>query len=327
MTPLQILENFFAGQPKELSLDTETTGLTWKDKAFMISYAWYEQSELHSGYLDLRTDNDSYLRFLKYLEDERPNIVYHNAKFDMHKLNFYPIEFDDTCLMIYLLNEHHVKGLKPAAAKILKESTDEDEVLKLKRRELKLKKSDGYGPIPIDVLAPYAIKDAEFTLRLYAKLKDALEKVPTVNAVYALEKQLILDVCTIERNGLKVDVEYCRNKTRTMGDETWKIEQRIAELVNKPVGTAPGEFNPRSPQQLMNIFDAMGIVIPSTGISELRNVDHELAKLIVEMRSLNKLRSTYLIPMVEEQENGILHPNFNLNRTVTKRFSSSGANE
>lgn len=320
------LERFLADAPNELSLDTETTGLMWKDTAFMVSYAW-ESDEVVSAYIDLRTDPQLWVRLKEYIDIVQPNIVYHNAKFDMHKLNYYPTNFDDTCLMIYLLNEHHVKGLKPAAEKILGETTDEATALKEERRKLKLKKSDGYAPLPVSIVAPYAEKDAEFTLRLHTKLANAIAKIPTVAKVYSLEKQLLLDVCEIEKHGLAIDEDYVRVKIVQLGDEVVTIEKRIEVLVNKPVGTGPNEFNPRSPQQLLAIFTSMGYTVSGTGIAELRTIDHELARLIVSKRSKEKLRATYLMPMLDEEVSGIVHPNFNLTQTVTKRFSSSGASE
>lgn len=320
------LERFLADAPNELSLDTETTGLMWKDAAFMVSYAW-ESDDIVSAYIDLRTDPDLWVRLREYLEIVQPNVVYHNAKFDMHKLQYYPSNFDDTCLMIYLLNEHHVKGLKPAAEKILGETTDEADRLKEERRKLKLKKSDGYAPLPVSVVAPYAEKDAEFTLRLHAKLANAIAKIPTVAKVYSLEKQLLLDVCEIEKHGLAIDEEYIRLKIIELGDQIVTIEKRIQVLVNKPVGTGPNDFNPRSPQQLLAIFASMGYNLSSTGIAELKTVDHELARLIVSKRSKEKVKTTYLMAMLHEEVNGIVHPNFNLTSTVTKRFSSSGASE
>lgn len=327
------LTHFLNTQPKRMSLDTETTGLTWKDKAFMYSYAWHDDYGLCSGYIDLRTDLDLGKELMDYVTQTQPITVFHNAKFDFHKLGFYPAPhlFDDTCLMIYLLNEHHVKGLKPAAEKILGVTTDEDEVLKLERRRLKLNKGQGYEPIPVDVLAPYALKDAEFTLQLYEALSGALKKIPSLEEVYSLEKQLILDVCVIESNGLGVDQDYVVNEIRRKGDDTIRIEKRIQELVNKPVGKDKNQFNPHSPKQLLDIFASMGYTLTGTGITELSKVDHELAKLIVEMRSAGKLKASYLEPMIHEAvyADGFstLHPNFNLNRTVTKRFSSSGATE
>lgn len=320
------LEKFLADAPNELSLDTETTGLTWSDKAFLVSYCW-ESEDYESGYIDLRTDAPLWDRLKEYIEIVQPNIVLHNAKFDFHKLKYYPTHFDDTCLMIYLLNEHHVKGLKQAAEIILGETTDEADRIKEERKKLKLKKADGYDPLPIDVVSQYAKKDAEFTLKLHGKLANAIEKIPSVAAVYALEKQLLLDVCVIESHGLGVDTTYVNNKIIELGDKIVKIEQRIQILVNKPVGTGPNCFNPRSPKQLLDIFNSMGYTVTSTGIEELKTIDHELARLIVEKRTLDKLKSTYLQPMITEEVNGVLHPNFNLTQTVTKRWSSSSASE
>lgn len=324
MDCLAKLEKFLEDAPNELSIDTETTGLDWADEAFMVSYAW-ESEDWTSAYIDLRTDPDLWVRLRQYLDIVKPNCVFHNAKFDMHKLDFYPERFDDTCLMIYLLNEHHVKGLKPAAEIILKETTDEADVLKAELRKLGFKKADGYGVLPVDIVAPYAEKDALFTLKLYSKLAPAIAKIPETEAVYLLEKRLLLDVCEIEQHGIAIDRPYFEAKNREFNDRIVKIEKRISVLVNKPVGSGKNEFNPRSPKQVLEIFASMGYTVTGTGVAELKSVDHELAKLIVEMRTVNKLNHTYITPALREAVDNIVHPNFNLTQTVTKRFSSSQA--
>jgi DNA polymerase I-like protein with 3'-5' exonuclease and polymerase domains len=110
-------------------------------------------------------------------------IIMHNAKFDIQKLcrlgiplSVFKDKFEDTQALAHLIDEQQSTSLKYLARTVLNEGTDEDEVLKVWRRENKIKKEEGYEPIPNEILAPYAAKDAEFTLRLYEVLWNRMPK-------------------------------------------------------------------------------------------------------------------------------------------------------
>ena len=156
-----------------LAIDTETTGVDWHDEAFMISVA----THLGSHVYDLRECEDvvkhSYVQHVYDLLVMADKIIMHNAKFDIQKLcrlgiplSVFKDKFEDTQALAHLINEQQSTSLKYLARTVLNEGTDEDEVLKVWRRENKIKKEEGYEPIPNEILAPYAAKDAEFTLRL-----------------------------------------------------------------------------------------------------------------------------------------------------------------
>lgn len=322
-------QDFMQDLPDSLACDSETSGLTWKDTAFGVSLAWRRGEELISGYIDLR-HNPQYWEEIKYiLKRDKPQIIGHNWKFDAHKLNLYPNRFEDTCLMVYLLSEHYPKGLKVLAEKILKETTDEADVLKRVRKELKLKISDGYDKLPLSVVAPYAIRDAEYTLRIYEKLAPKFAEDDELAEVYAMEKQLLLCVAGTERRGMGIDLEYVKAKIIELGDQILDLEREASKIVGKPVGRnlKEGQFNLDSPKQLLEYFNSKGLEVSGTSKDVLETVPDPLGKMLTEIRTLKKIRSTYLLPMVEEQVDSVLHPNWNLTRTKTLRSSSSGAND
>lgn len=348
-----------AHRPSQLAIDSETTGLAWTDTAFGVSFAWYENKRggegiipiLCSGYIDIRYASELWDNVKTWIKEAQPTLIFHNAKYDQHKLGIYPQadKFEDTCLQVYLINEHHPKSLKVLASKVLKEDTDEAVVLKEARRKLKLKASDGYDKLPLDVLVPYAQKDAEFTLRLFVRLQRALEEIPSVENVYQLEKELLLCVAGTERKGMAVNVEYVRAKIIELGDQIIQLEREIATIVGKPIGDGKtkikipdgkyktgrlkfrtegvNEFNPNSPAQILSFLQAAGEDITTTDKTALEGLEHPLAKALTNLRAIQKVRSTYLIPMLEESVDEVLHPNFNLTSTKTKRFSSSGATD
>lgn len=344
-------------RPTVLAIDSETSGLTWKDTAFGVSFAWevadtsyHGESEdsdtvLRSGYIDIRYHPELWAEVREWIIESKPKLLTWNGKFDFHKLRIYPQNFEDGTLMVYLLNEHYPKALKVLAREVLKEETDEDAVLRQTRKELNLKVSDGYDQLPLKVVAPYAEQDSIYTYRLCIRLDEQIKKVPTVEEVYVLEKQLLLCVAGTEIKGMRIDQEYVKAQIIELGDQIIQLEREIQGIVGKPLGdgkkkdrvevgkfksgkpkfkmVARDEFNPNSPIQILEFLNKAGVQVSNTDKVSLEAVGHPLAKTLTELRRVAKLRSTYLIPILEEAVDLVLHPSFNLTATKTKRFSSS----
>lgn len=310
-----------------LAIDTETTGVGWNDDAFMISVAFRAGvSRTLVSYVYDKRDNAYWSKYVEtvmgYLQ-VADRIIMHNAKFDIQKLcrlgfpiRLFADKFEDTQAIAHLIDEHQSTGLKYLAKKYLSESTDEDEILKVYRRKNKLKKEDGYEPIPNHILAPYAMKDAEFTLQLYETLYPRMAS--ELQPLYEMEKQLTLALLRIEAQGMAVDTQYITNKRKEYGDRIYKLKRRIGELAGE-------EFNPQSHQQVLHALNERGCVVSSTSKDTLASVDDELATLIVELREANKIKATYFDAMHEEAKDGILHPNFRQHGTRTGRMSSGAA--
>lgn len=302
-----------------LAIDTETTGVGWYDDAFMISIAGYEAFVFDKRIMDIGEWEDT-IKFVHHLLAEADRIIMHNAKFDIQKLcrlgiplSVFIDKFEDTQALAHLIDEHQSTSLKFLARKYLGETTDEDEVLKTYRRKAKLKKEDGYEPIPHEILAPYAFKDAEFTLALYNKLFSLLSE--DLYPLYDLEKRMTISLLSVEAKGLSVDRAYVIAKRKEYGDKIYQTKARIAKL------SGP-DFNPQSPTQVVAALEERGIRVGKTDKATLASVDDELASLIVELREANKIKATYFDAMYEESKNGILHPNFRQHGTRTGRMSS-----
>lgn len=304
-----------------LAIDTETTGVGWHDNAFMISVATPKHSVVYDQRILSIGEWEDAIDLITEELQEVDKIIMHNAKFDIQKLcrlgipfSVFVDKFEDTQALAHLINEHQSTGLKFLAKQILNEETDEDEVLKVYRRKAKLKKEDGYEPIPHEILAPYALKDAEFTLALYQKLYPRFPE--DMKPLYELEKQMTLALLSVEARGLHVDREYVTNQRKEYGDRIYRIKRRIGELVGDE------EFNPQSPQQVLQALAGRGLVVSSTSKATLSTLDDELAQLIVELREANKIKATYFDAMHEEARDGVLHPNFRQHGTRTGRMSS-----
>lgn len=338
-------------RPDQLAIDSETTGLSWTDTAFGVSFAWYVSGQLCSGYIDIRYVPELWHNVKAWIKEDKPELILWNAKFDFHKLGLYPQadNFQDGCLMVYILNENHPKGLKALAAKVLKEETDESAAIKAWRKDNKARASDGYDTLPLALVVPYACKDAEYTLRLYHRLQDALEKEDDLQAVYSVEKELLLCVAGMERRGIGLDIPYLKQRIIELGDEILALEREISGIVGRPIGDGKkkirvpdgkykngnpkfrvetaNEFNPNSPVQVTNYFASIGVILQGTDENALEQLSNPLAAALVRMRKARKIRNTYLVPILEESVDGIAHPNLNIMGTRTKRFSSSGASD
>ena len=306
-----------------LAIDTETTGVDWHDDAFMISVATDEYSAVYDKRIMSANEWRDALFTVKVKLISADKIIMHNAKFDIQKLcrlgfslNLFLHKFEDTQALVHLIDEHQSTSLKHLARVYLGETTDEDEVLKTYRRKNKLKKEDGYEPIPYEILAPYARKDAEFTLRLYEYLHPLLPK--DMWELYELEKDMTIALLGVEARGMRVDRNYIVNKRREYGTKIYWTKQRIAEL-------SGSDFNPQSPQQVLAALEARGVRVSKTDKATLASVDDELASLIVELREANKIKATYFDAMYDETKTGVLHPNFRQHGTRTGRMSSGAA--
>ena len=307
-----------------LAIDTETTGVGWHDEAFMISIATREWSHVYDKRLcEHSKDWDEAVETVTSMLIDCDKIIMHNAKFDIQKLcrlgiplSIFKDKFEDTQAIAHLIDEQQSTSLKYLARTVLGEQTDEDEVLKVWRRKNKIKKEEGYEPIPNEILAPYAAKDAEFTLRLYEVLRNQMPE--DVQPLYQIEKDLTLALLGIEAKGMQIDKTYVKKQRQEYGDRIYKLKRVIGNLAGE-------EFNPQSPKQILEVFAQRGLRITATDKATLSALDDELAVAIVELREANKIKSTYFDGLHDEASDGILHPNFRQHGTRTGRMSSGTA--
>lgn len=342
-------------KPRAMAVDTETYGLLWRDKPFCATVSWVHHSSIVSHYIDLENSNHRLHDMIYWT----PTIVMHNAKFDIQKLTLVGVlnrvqmslcKWEDTQTIQHLLDEHAPKKLKQMAQTYLGESTDEDEVLRRVRRELKLTKEDGYEKIPREVLVPYALKDAEYTLRLWLHLHPLLAEHDDLMQLYQREIKLMFVLLDMEAAGMGIDVSYVREKVKEYGGRLLKHRRSIEQITGRklfeesdliprplpePVNKRTMEtkaaakdralretFNPNSPAQVLDMFLELGIRLESTAVDELKKVDHPLAKALLDMRRDEKIRNTYLKPMLHEVDGNVLHTSYRQNGTVTGRMSS-----
>ncbi|MCV6605952.1 MAG: DNA polymerase I, partial [Porticoccaceae bacterium] len=158
------------------------------------------------------------------------------------------------------------------------------------------------------------------------------QEAPLKRVFEEIELPLVPILSRIERNGALLDV-------RLLNEQSQQLGQRIAELQQEAYQLAGEEFNLASPKQLGAImFDKLGIPVlkktakgaPSTKEEVLQELalDYPLPKLLLEHRSLSKLKSTYTdkLPTMVNRASGRIHTSYHQAVTATGRLSSSDPN-
>lgn len=336
-----------------VAIDTETSGVGFYDEPFAATLTWRgPDGSLRSAYFDLE-DQQGRAQRVQLLRNILMGLstrwIFHNAKFDIQKLILAGVftlediqskEIHDTQTLYVLLDENGRKGLKHLAATVLKVDDTicvevksgpnkgtfkrvpkEEHKLSAVRRKLKLKKDDGYHLLPREVLVPYALKDTEFTLLLFEKLKPQLEALgdPRLLELYDEFMQLKLVLLDMESDGFDLDIPYLKCITSEYGVKVMEGWEKIVKLTGNP------DLNPQSPDQIKAAFAKRGVKLDSTAVDVLRDVDDELAGALLQYRHDKKLHTTYLIKLMAEQRDGRAHPNFNEDAARSGRMSSSAA--
>ncbi|MCQ9329195.1 DNA polymerase I [Pelistega suis] len=338
-TPAQLQNLLETIQSAELvAFDTETNSidpmqakLVGMSFSVKVGQAWYVPLA-HMGLLDEQLDKALTLTLLKpWLEDTTARKVLQNAKFDTHVLANEGIQLKgvkhDTMLMAYVLASNKKVALEELASRYLG------------RQGLSFEEICGKGAsaitfdyVPLDKATQYACEDADFTFQLAQVLAPKIEAVAGFAATYDLEMQVWPVLYAMERVGVKLDERELHQQSGELGDTLAKLEKQAYELAEQ-------EFNLNSPKQLGEIlFDKLQLPVvsktskgaPSTDEETLSKLaeDYPLPKLILEYRSLAKLKSTYTdkLPKMVFTGTGRVHTNYAQAAVVTGRLSSSDPN-
>ncbi|MCG8517478.1 MAG: DNA polymerase I [Pseudomonadales bacterium] len=323
------------------AFDTETTSLNYSQAEIVgVSFA-IEPGEaayvpLAHDYLGApeQLDRDQTLAKLKpLLEDPSHHKVGQNLKYDKNVLANHGITLEgiaeDTMLESYVLNSvasrHDMDSL---ARKYLGLDTIKFETIAGKGA-----KQLTFNQIDLEQAAPYAAEDADITLRLHQTLRPQLDGLGRLAEVYnTIELPLVPVLSRMEQRGALVDAERLATQSK-------ELAARMEELQAAAYEEAGEEFNLGSPKQLQAIFyDKMGLPVikktpkgaPSTAEPVLQELAHEhaLPRLILEHRSLSKLKSTYTdsLPGMISARSGRVHTSYHQAVAATGRLSSSEPN-
>ncbi len=343
ITDQGVLEQWLARlQTAEVfAFDTETTSLDYMQAEIVgLSFA-IEPGE--AAYVPLahdypgapeQLDRDAVLAQLKpLLEEETAAKVGQNLKYDAnvlanHDITLRGIKFD-TMLESYVLDSvasrHDMDSL---ALKYLGHKTIHFEDIAGKGA-----KQLTFNQIPLEQAGPYAAEDADITLRLHRALWPQLEAEPSLAQVFSnIELPLVPVLSDIERQGALLSRELLQQQSSALGQRLQTLEAQAHELAGQP-------FNLGSPKQLGEIlFEKLELPVirktpkgaPSTAEEVLVELalDYPLPKVLLEYRSLSKLKSTYTdkLPEMIDARTGRVHTSYHQAVAATGRLSSSDPN-
>jgi DNA polymerase-1 len=324
-----------------VAVDTETTSLDYMQAKLVGVCVAVEPGE--AAYIPFGHDylgapaqlsQDSVLAQLKpLLEDPEIKKVGQNLKYDMSVLAQHGIDLQgvafDTMLESYVLDSVATRhDMDSLAAEYLGETTISfTDVAGKGASQLT------FNQVALEEAAPYAAEDADITLRLHSTLWPELSKHATLEKVFKdIELPLLPVLSRIERTGALVDGTLLFQQSN-------ELAERLGELETEAWDLAGQQFNLASPKQLGEIlFEKLEIPVlkktakgaPSTKEEVLQELalDYPLPKVLLEHRSLAKLKSTYTdkLPTMINPASKRIHTSYHQAGTATGRLSSSDPN-
>ena len=269
----------------------------------------------------------------KAIERNKEKAVGQNLKFDIPILSRHKIQLDkfhaDTMLMSYVLNSTATRhGMDKLASYYL-----DYETIKYGDVAGTASKEISFSEVEIDVATNYAAEDADITLRLYNKLEGLLEDKPAQKKLLEdIEYPLVHVLAKVEQNGAKIDKEK-------LAAHSEELAEKISDLSSKAFKIAGEEFNLDSPKQLLEVlYEKLKLPVlkktpkgqPSTNEETLQRLseEYELPKIILQYRTLAKLKSTYTDSLIkiENPATQRIHTSYQQAITSTGRLSSTEPN-
>ena len=326
---------------KTVAVDTETSGLNYMDAKLVgvsLSTKPGEAAYIPFGHakeegIKQLSEKTVVEKLKPFLEDKKKKIIGQNLKFDrnilaQHGIKLGPIKHD-TMLMSYILDASATRHNLDALAKLYLnyKTTTFEEVAGKGVKQIT------FDQVPLKLAGNYASEDADITLRLYEKLNPLLNKKTSLKKLAEdIEIPLIEVLSDMEQSGTLVNSKVLQAQSKDLGKRLIKLEEKAYEIAGE-------EFNLGSTKQLREIFFVKleyPIIKktpggqPSTDENVLQQLadDYELPKVLLEHRTLSKLKSTYTdkLPLQISENSGRVHTSFHQAITTTGRLSSSDPN-
>lgn len=323
-----------------IGIDTETTSLDAMNASLVgisIAFQAGEAVYIPVGHsltaapeqLDLQ---DVLGRLKPHLENPALKKIGQNLKYDQHVFANYGIALNgiagDSMLASYIIESHLGHGLDELSGRWLGLETITYESLCGKGA-----KQIGFADVAIGQATEYAAQDADFALRLEAHLRAQMDE-KQLEMYEKMELPVAQVLFEMERNGVQIDRAELARQSAELGAELMKLEQEAYAAAGQP-------FNLNSPKQLQEIlFDKMGIptkglkktakggISTNEAVLEQLAPDYPLPKIILQNRSLAKLKSTYTdkLPEMISPKDGRVHTTYAQAVAITGRLASNNPN-
>ena len=324
-----------------IAVDTETTSLDYM--AAEVVGVSLSVAAGEAAYIPLAHDymgapaqlsREEALEKLKdFLENPNKKKVGHHLKYDAHVLARHGIKLQgmafDSMLESYVLNSVATRhDMDSVAGHYLgRETIHYEDVAGRGAKQLT------FNQVDLETAAPYAAEDADITLQLHETLWSKLGEIESLRDVYAtIEQPLVPILLDMEETGVLIDRKMLATQSVELANKMIELEKEAHEL-------AGGPFNLGSPKQLQQIlFEKLELPVvrktpkgqPSTAEDVLQELadDYDLPRVIIEYRSVSKLKSTYTdkLPLQISDNTGRVHTSYHQAVAATGRLSSTDPN-
>lgn len=317
--------------------DTETTSVDERRAELVgLAFSW----KAHTGwYVPVPAEKQEaetvVARFKAVLENERITKVAQNLKYDMIVLETYGVKLAgpqfDTMLAHYLLQPELRHGMDFMAETVLgyRPKSITQLIGEKGKNQMSMRE------VPVELVAEYAAEDADITWQLYEAFAPKLETDQLMELFRSMEMPLVRVLADMEMEGIRLDVPALKAFSEELGADIIRLQDEIREACG---GIA---FNIDSPKQLGDVlFETLKIggekpKRTRTGqyqtsedvLSELVTV-HPVVPLILDYRSLRKLKGTYVdtLPTMVDERTGHVHTHYRQAVAATGRLSSDDPN-
>jgi DNA polymerase-1 len=321
------------------AVDTETTGLDpMRARIVGISFALEPYAGAYLPLAHAGPDAQGQMPFEAAIAILRPWLespahakVGQNLKYDAHIFANHGITLagiaHDTLLQSYVIESHKSHDMDSLAMRHLGRTT-------IKYEEVAGKGAGqiGFEQVAIDKATAYSAEDSEVTLQLHQTLWPQVAADPKLKFIYELEMPVSRVLMQMERTGVLIDAALLEKQGNELGATMISLERKAFDLAGQP-------FNLGSPKQIGEIFfERMKLPVikktpsgaPSTDEEVLQKLaeDYPLPKVLLDYRSLSKLKSTYTdkLPRMVNPATGRVHTNYAQAVAVTGRLASNDPN-
>ena len=324
-----------------VAFDTETTSLDYMAAEIVgvsLSVAASEAAYVplahdYPGAPDQLPRSEVLEKLRPFLENPEKKKVGHHLKYDAHVLARHDIALQgmayDSMLESYVLNSVATRHDMDSVARhyLGRETIHYEDVAGKGAKQLT------FNEVDLETAAPYAAEDADITLQLHETLWSKLGEIESLRDVYVnIEQPLVPVLLDMEEAGVLID-------RKMLATQSGELAKRMMELEKEAHELAGGPFNLGSPKQLQEIlFQKLELPVirktpkgqPSTAEDVLMELadDYDLPRVIIEYRSVSKLKSTYTdkLPLQIAQSSGRVHTSYHQAVAATGRLSSTDPN-
>lgn len=320
---------------RAVCFDTETTSLN-ELEAELVGMSFSYKKGL-AYYVPLSEDQDEVLQTLEifrpFFEKEDLIKIAHNLKYDYKVLKQYDITVKgamfDTMIAHYLLNPDGRHGMDYLSEVYLNYKPVSIETIIGKKG----KNQGNFRDADLRTQTDYAAEDADVTFQLYELFAPQLKKENLEDLFYNIEMPLMEVLAKMELEGISLDEKWLAQESIDLENDLRQLETKIFEISGE-------EFNMNSPRQLGDVlFDKMqldpkakktktGQYATSEDVLQKLASKHEIIQHILEYRTYQKLKSTYVdaLPSQIDKDDKRVHTNFSQTTAATGRLASVNPN-